>query len=198
MCLGLGLQEFTIICLFVIVASVPKQTCQISGVCECDFDTDTSLDIVNCSTKELHSIPSDLATDREYYTLTGNSIYSLEDDAFKHIVNALVLDIGANWLTTIPVNIFTPFRNLRHLTGVKQGYWVETECMENRVYNRIDTVCNATTVDVAEPIPGLRETVPVSVNNDESTTKLTQTILDSKSFPKEHATQELTALRLTQ
>lgn len=56
----------------------------------------------------------------------------------------------------------------------------------------------AITVDVAEPIPGLRETVTVSVNNDESTTKLTQTILDSKSFPKEQATQEPTALRLTQ
>ncbi|CAC5357126.1 unnamed protein product [Mytilus coruscus] len=115
MCRSLFLQEFIIICFFVVVASVPQQTCDIRGVCECDLDTYTSLDKVNCSMKDLDNIPKDLPTNRQYYTFASNLIYSLEEDAFEHIVNAYVFGLQYNELVDLPEDVFDPVKGLLQL-----------------------------------------------------------------------------------
>nr|ABB21133.1 variable lymphocyte receptor A [Eptatretus stoutii] len=81
------------------------------GVCTCNDQTKN----VDCSSKGLTAIPSNIPTDTDRLDLRGNKLSSLPPKAFHHLSKLTYLSLGENQLQTLPAGVFDHLVNLDRL-----------------------------------------------------------------------------------
>nr|ABB21107.1 variable lymphocyte receptor A [Eptatretus stoutii] len=81
------------------------------GVCTCNDQTKN----VDCSSKGLTAIPSNIPTDTDNLKLDYNKLSSLPSKAFHHLNKLTFLSLGTNQLQTLPPGVFDHLVNLDKL-----------------------------------------------------------------------------------
>nr|ABB21095.1 variable lymphocyte receptor A [Eptatretus stoutii] len=81
------------------------------GVCTCNDQTKN----VDCSSKELTAIPSNIPTDTDRLELDYNKLSSLSAKAFHSLSSLTFLDLSYNQLQALPVGVFDHLVNLNEL-----------------------------------------------------------------------------------
>nr|ABB21177.1 variable lymphocyte receptor A [Eptatretus stoutii] len=81
------------------------------GVCTCNDKTKS----VDCSSKELTAIPSNIPTDTDRLVLQGNKLSSLPRTAFHGLNKLTYLDLDYNQLQTLPPGVFNQLNDLKTL-----------------------------------------------------------------------------------
>nr|ABB59061.1 variable lymphocyte receptor A [Eptatretus stoutii] len=81
------------------------------GVCTCNDQTKN----VDCSSKGLTAIPSNIPVDTTQLRLHQNSLSKLSPTAFHHLSKLTYLSLGENQLQTLPTGVFDHLVNLNEL-----------------------------------------------------------------------------------
>nr|ABB59095.1 variable lymphocyte receptor A [Eptatretus stoutii] len=81
------------------------------GVCTCNDQTKN----VDCSSKELTAIPSNIPTDTDRLVLNYNKLRELEPKAFHNLNKLTFLSLDSNQLQTLPPGVFDNLAKLTRL-----------------------------------------------------------------------------------
>nr|ABB21038.1 variable lymphocyte receptor A [Eptatretus burgeri] len=81
------------------------------GVCSCNNNKNS----VDCSSKRLTAIPSNIPVDTDRLVLQGNKLSSLPNTAFHNLNKLTFLDLGYNQLQTLPASVFDQLVTLEML-----------------------------------------------------------------------------------
>nr|ABB21169.1 variable lymphocyte receptor A [Eptatretus stoutii] len=81
------------------------------GVCTCNDQTKN----VDCSSKGLTAIPSNIPTDTDRLELDYNKLSSLPSKAFHHLSKLTYLTLSTNQLQALPAGVFDQLKNLETL-----------------------------------------------------------------------------------
>nr|ABB21066.1 variable lymphocyte receptor A [Eptatretus burgeri] len=81
------------------------------GVCSCNNNKNS----VDCSSKRLTAIPSNIPADTKKLVLQGNKLSSLPNMAFHGLQSLTYLSLSYNDLKTLPAGIFKELKNLETL-----------------------------------------------------------------------------------
>nr|ABB21028.1 variable lymphocyte receptor A [Eptatretus burgeri] len=81
------------------------------GVCSCNNNKNS----VDCSSKRLTAIPSNIPTDTENLVLNYNSLSKLSPKAFHHLSKLTYLSLSTNQLQTLPEGVFDQLVELDEL-----------------------------------------------------------------------------------